>query len=543
LALGLFVPSLVILVLGIADDIWAVGPWVKLSVQLIAGLLVFYHLGIRIENLTNPLEGSVPLAAFSLPATLFWIVLVTNAFNIVDGLDGLAAGVCFIALSCMLLVSMRQEVAAIPFVVAPLAGAVLGFLRYNFNPASIFLGDSGSLFLGFQVAVLSIVGSQKSSTAIAVAAPLFILALPLIETAISASRRFLSGRSIFRADSGHIHHRLMRLGFTPRRAAGLLYVGSAAFGLTSLFTIHVNGSVVALIALFLAAVTWVGIQRLGYTEFAEVNSALKRFVHQRRIIRNSIISRRLGDNLSAATSVSQAWRLLKSAAEQLGFSYIELKINAYGDDVPDAFEPDAMHGGRYAKRLDPQARPGEIETSFAVPLTSSKGQLGEVLFSRSSAAEPQHSELPLLISAVANGLPRVLEKACEPLMLAVVPSTSEPDPIIAPRQGKPVVKREAGSPWDVICPACAAPSAHRSRSRSRLERLRKNHTAKRPYECDACGWRGWMLPESARHREGTGIACDPPDLQAIDLAIASGRYRSTADPRASLRRVAEGRKS
>ncbi len=315
LAFALFVPSLLILVLGIADDLWAVGPWVKIGVQLAAGLLVFYRLGIRIEHLTNPFTGSSTLAALSLPATLFWIILVTNAFNIVDGMDGLAAGVCFIALSCMLLVSLQMGNTAIAFVVAPLAGAVLGFLRYNFNPASIFMGDSGSLFLGFQLAVLSVVGSQKSSTAISVATPLFILALPLVETSISTLRRFLSGRSILQADSGHIHHRLMRLGFTPRRAAGLLYLGSAAFGLASLFIIQSNATVVGLITLLLAAVTWVGIQRLGYSEFAEINSALKRFVNQRRIIQNSIVSRKLADDLRFVHSRDEAWPLLRECGQ------------------------------------------------------------------------------------------------------------------------------------------------------------------------------------------------------------------------------------
>jgi UDP-GlcNAc:undecaprenyl-phosphate GlcNAc-1-phosphate transferase len=202
LASAMFVPSLLVLLLGVADDLWSVGPAMKIAAQLIAGLLIYYHMGIRIEFLTNPFTGTATLALLSLPATLFWIVLVTNAFNIVDGMDGLAAGVGFIALSCMFLVSLQMGNMAIALVVAPLAGAVLGFLRYNFNPASIFLGDSGSLFLGFQLAVLSIVGSQKSSTAIAVTAPLFILALPLVETAISTVRRFLRGARSCRRTPG-----------------------------------------------------------------------------------------------------------------------------------------------------------------------------------------------------------------------------------------------------------------------------------------------------------------------------------------------------
>ena len=181
-------------------------------------------------------------------------------------------------------------------------------------------------------------------------------------------RRFLSGRSILQADSGHIHHRLMRLGFTPRRAAGLLYLGSATFGLTSLFIIQSHATVVGLIALFLAAVTWVGIQRLGYSEFAEINSALKRFVNQRRIIQNGIVSRKLADELRFVHSQDEAWLLLKSAARQLGFSYVELKVNSrngVNDNTPDR--------GRYAQHLCPSSHSGSgSDTSFAVTLAARK---------------------------------------------------------------------------------------------------------------------------------------------------------------------------
>ena len=238
------------------------------------------------------------MGVLSLAATLFWIVLITNAFNVVDGMDGLATGVAFIALACMFMVAIQMNQPPIAWVAAPLAGAVLGFLRYNFNPASIFLGDSGSLFLGFQLAVLSIVGSQKSSTAVALAAPIFVLALPLIETASSALRRFASGRSIMKPDSAHIHHQLIRLGFTPRRAAGILYLSSGAFGLTSLLVVHTGTPIISLITVSFFVLIVLAIQRLGYTEFAEINGALRRTVFQRQIIQNGIICRKLATDLA-----------------------------------------------------------------------------------------------------------------------------------------------------------------------------------------------------------------------------------------------------
>jgi len=515
LASAMLLPSLLVLALGIADDLWSVKPWMKLTVQIVAGLLIYFHLGIRIESVTSPFETNAPLAALSLPATLFWIVLVTNAFNIVDGMDGLAAGVCFIALSCMFLVSLQGQRAEIALVVAPLAGAVLGFLKYNFSPASIFLGDSGSLFLGFQLAVLSMVGSQKSSTAIAVTAPLFILALPLVETAVSTFRRFLSGRSIIEGDAGHIHHRLTRLGFTPRRAVGMLYIGSAVFGLTSLFIIQSNSTTVGLIALFLAAVTWVAIQRLGYSEFAELNSALKRFVNQRRIIQNSIVSRKLADDLKNAHSEEEAWTLVRRAARQLGFSSVELNVETGASDPKT-----------YSQQLSAVLPSGGGETSFAVSLNGTRGALGQVRFSRALAAPPLHSELPLLINAVAQGLPPLLERRLPPLASPFAFTdfdlVAHNEPIEEPSSAASGAEERQSA---LTCPSCSSENLVRAKSRPGVERIRKNLTAKRVHKCLVCGWRGWVIPAEPSSHEATMVhTFAAPNLQAIDLAIAGSRY-------------------
>ena len=524
-AMAMLGPSLLILLLGTADDLRSVRPSMKIGVQLVAGLFVYYQLGIRIDMLTNPFTGTSTLAFLSLPATLFWIVLVTNAFNIVDGMDGLAAGVCFIALICMFLVSLQMGNTAIALVVAPLAGAVLGFLKYNFSPATIFLGDSGSLFLGFQLAVLSMVGSQKSSTAIAVTAPLFILALPLVETAISTVRRFLSGRSIVRADSGHIHHRLTRLGFTPRRAVGMLYIGSAIFGLASLFVIRSNATVVGLIALFLAAVTWIAIQRLGYSEFAELNSALKRFVNQRRIIQNSIVSRKLADDLRLIHSPDEAWPLLKKAARQLAFSNLEFRIWPLNDGREISEEPTS-----YSQRLAVAADEVGDETSFSVALMAGGRELGEVVFSRPTAAAPLHSELPLLISAVAQGLPPLLQQT------SVAAAISE-DFAALDRGTAKLTMTPANEPvpspspqLSVSCPVCAANRLARSRSRSGIERARKRLTQKRVHQCAGCGWRGWIIPGALSHVDPPVLNDGPsPNLYAIDDAIAAVHFEPRAD--------------
>ena len=516
---SMFAPSLLILALGIADDKWSVSPWAKIAVQIVAGLIVYYDLGIRIDTLTTLFTGdSLWLSMLSLPATLFWIVLITNAFNVVDGMDGLATGVAFIALACMFMVSLQMNQTTIAFAAAPLAGAVLGFLRYNFNPASIFLGDSGSLFLGFQLAVLSIVGSQKSSTAVAVTAPIFVLALPLIETATSAFRRFVSGRSIMKPDAGHIHHQLLRLGCTPRRAAGILYLSSGVFGLASLFVVQGGTPKVGLLAVSFFAVTVFAIQRLGYTEFAEINGALRRFVYQRQIIQNGIVCRKLATDLASVSSIQDAWAILRTAARRLGFSYVELTLH------PRAADEATAH--RYAERLMP--RPGSAqppETTFAVALRGSTS--GQVVFSRSAAAPPLHSELPLLISAVAESLPHAIDRGLK---------TAPPRPAPEPRLpiDRPAASEAARKTFDwnrnrMRCVSCDSFALHRSRSRSFVEHARKRLTRRRLFECATCGWRGWIMPNSvSTHGSTIGRHADAPDLRGLDEALQNVRHTITA---------------
>ena len=520
LATMMFVPSLLILLLGIVDDKWSVSPWMKIAVQIVAGLFVYYQLGIRIDTvgtLGTVFAGkSAMLGLLSLPATLFWIVLITNAFNVVDGMDGLATGVAFIALACMFVVSIQMNQPAIAFAAAPLAGAVLGFLRYNFNPASIFLGDSGSLFLGFQVAVLSIVGSQKSSTAVAVAAPIFVLALPLVETATSAMRRFVSGRSIMQPDSAHIHHQLIRLGCTPRRAAGILYLSSAAFGMASLFLVHGGSAHIGSIAVAFFAFTVLALQRLRYSEFAEINGALKRLVYQRQIIQHGIICRTLATDLANVSSIDDGWSILRKAARRLGFSYVELTLHARPQSADDAPLP------RYAERLMPP--PGSAqppETTFAVALTGGRAS-GQVVFSRSTAAPRLHSELPLLISAVAEHLPNAIDRHLKTAAARHAQQARERLDLVDPPS---VAQAAPTGGWHddrMVCGSCRTPRLRRSRSRSVLEQLRKKMTRRRLFECPSCGWRGWAMPKSAS--PSTVIRqFEPEDLRALDLALKNTR--------------------
>jgi UDP-GlcNAc:undecaprenyl-phosphate GlcNAc-1-phosphate transferase len=234
--------GLVAFLIGLLDDVWPVASGLKLLAQLAAATIVVAS-DIRVERIT--LLGAVlELGALSVPLTVLWIVVVTNAFNLMDGLDGLAAGLAVIAAtSCATALIIRGYVPE-GLVLVTLVGALAGFLPYNFSPARVFLGDSGSLFCGFVLAVTAITGRQKGVTALAVAEPLLIFALPLADTSWSIVRRLLSPapssnrfqrlRRVLQADRAHIHHRLLTLGLSHRAAVLVLYLVSAGLSLLAL---------------------------------------------------------------------------------------------------------------------------------------------------------------------------------------------------------------------------------------------------------------------------------------------------------------------
>jgi len=249
-------PACLMFVLGLLDDLNPISPRVKFGVQIIAGLLLYYG-GVRIWFFPivsgyHELHGVI-----SIVLTVFWVLLISNAFNLIDGLDGLSAGSALFSTLVVFVVSLLNGNPFVSLVTVVLAGAILGFLRYNFNPATIFLGDSGSLFLGFMLSAVSLAGAEKGTTVVAVAIPIVAFGLPLLDTVLSVVRRYLSGQPLFTADREHIHHRLLKRGFTHKQAVVTLYGVSAALGLISLLLLYPGGSSVGIVLVVLGVgISW-----------------------------------------------------------------------------------------------------------------------------------------------------------------------------------------------------------------------------------------------------------------------------------------------
>ena len=251
---GLLLGSVIIVMLGILDDIFALPALPKLFVQIGAALIAVLE-GNRIDLLSNPnIFSSEPyweLGLLAVPITVLWIVGITNAVNLIDGLDGLACGVSTISSMTMLVIALIVAEPDVAILMGALAGACIGFLPYNLNPAKIFMGDTGATFLGFTLAVVSIQGLFKFYAVISFAVPFLMLGLPIFDTTFAILRRLAHGQSPMSPDRGHIHHRLIDMGFSQKQAVAVLYIISAILGLSAvvLTTIGVVRAMLFLLAL------------------------------------------------------------------------------------------------------------------------------------------------------------------------------------------------------------------------------------------------------------------------------------------------------
>lgn len=305
------------LALGLLDDLFNLRAWHKLIGQLAAAGLACWS-GVRILSVA----GTPTDAWWNLPLTLLWLLVCMNAFNLVDGLDGLAAGVGLFATLTVFIAAIMQHNMVLAVATFPLAGALLGFLCYNFNPATIFLGDSGSLLIGYLLGCYAVIWGNKSATLLGMTAPLMALSIPLLDVALAVIRRFLRRQPIFTADRGHIHHRLLDRGLTPRRVVLVLYglCGlAAAFSLLQSLVHSFAGALILLFGVFVL----LGIQYLGYAEFDLAGRLLFSGEFQ-RTVGAQLELRKFRASLAATDSPGACWEVIRAACVKFGFQQANL---------------------------------------------------------------------------------------------------------------------------------------------------------------------------------------------------------------------------
>jgi len=393
LTLKILGPATIIFVLGLIDDVHGVSAYTKFAVEAGAAILLFCN-GIGITRL-SVLAGHPHLGwLVGLPLTIVWVLWITNAFNLIDGLDGLAAGSALFSslVTCVVALLGHNEVVLVLTLV--LAGAITGFLRYNFNPASIFLGDCGSLLIGFLISAIAIAGSHKSPTMVAVAIPIVSLGLPILDVAVAVIRRFLSCRRLFAPDREHIHHKLLGRGISHKQAVLVLYCVSACFCLFSLLLLNPGGAALAVVLLVVGIGVLIGVRQLRYHEFLELGRVANRTLNQRHAIANGVSVRRAADALETCISLPQFCEILRGCLEPIGFDGFGIYFSAglpFGVEfVP--FTPVSRTKIQYFWVQSPA--PSDTNWSLTISLLKRTGkQLGGFTLYRKSTASPLWMDL------------------------------------------------------------------------------------------------------------------------------------------------------
>ena len=428
--LTILIPATLVFLLGVYDDVRSVGPYFKFAVQALAGGMLFAG-GLRILDVPV-LFGAHRLHWFvGLPVTILWVLGITNAFNLIDGLDGLAAGSALFSTMIAFVVALLSGYPFVAMMALVLAGATLGFLRFNFNPATIFLGDSGSLFIGFMLSALALQGAQKAPTVIAVAIPVVSFGLPILETALSVVRRFISGRPVFTADREHIHHKLLQRGLSHRQAVIILYAVSAFFALMSLFLLWPTGSTLGLVLAVLGTGIWLGVQHLGYLEFGELRRVAQRTIEQRQIVINNMALRRATEELKVSRDYRQICRILTAAFSSNDFDAFDLRLLANPQDVPPVEDVHLLRDGKHSATLR-WAKSGSHLSDDQVSawhlgldlVTANNRRRGTLIVYRLYNTRDLQLDINLLTSVFPIALAEAIDRAATPVV-GVIPRAEE----------------------------------------------------------------------------------------------------------------------
>ena len=425
--LRIYVPACLIFALGIYDDLRGAGPYLKFTVQAIAAALLFAG-GMRVLSLPLIFSHSLPWFV-GLPLTVLWVVAVTNAFNLIDGLDGLAAGSALFSTLVFFVVSLVDHSWLGSLMSVTLAGAILGFLRFNFNPATIFLGDSGSLFIGFVLSALALAGAQKAPTFVAVAIPVVSFGLPILETLLSILRRLISGRPVFTADREHIHHKLLQMGFSHRQVVVVLYAVSAVFAMLSLFLLWPTGSTLGLVLAVVGTGIWLGVQHLNYVEFGELRRVAQRTIDQRQIVINNLSVRRAVEELKVAANFNQLRSTLVAAFDSNDFDAFELHLKSSpGDQLTPSETNRPFHWSKFPHMAAISSQPSWKLTLDLV--TSSNQRRGSLVVYRTYS----HRNLQLDVNLLTSEFPAILADALDRVLTmpqVLVPASQDDAPFLA----------------------------------------------------------------------------------------------------------------
>jgi UDP-GlcNAc:undecaprenyl-phosphate/decaprenyl-phosphate GlcNAc-1-phosphate transferase len=411
LTLKILGPATIIFVLGLVDDFRGLNAYWKFSVQGVAAALLFAN-GLGISRLSILSHHPQLSWMIGLPLTIVWVLWITNAFNLIDGLDGLAAGSALFSTLVTLVMALLFHNEGILFLTLVLIGAIAGFLRYNFNPASIFLGDCGSLLIGFLLSALALAGSQKAPTVVAVAIPIVSLGLPILDVSVAVLRRFLSCKRLFDADREHIHHKLLGRGISHKQTVLVLYGVSACFGLLSLFLLHPASTAVVAVLMVAGIGVLVGLKQLRYHEFLELGRLASRTLYQRRVIANDVNIHRATEALRSCATLPEFCGILRDCLKPAGLDGFGIYFSSELPVEAEVYPFSHLSASKLHFFWDRSMTSSETNWSLSLSLRKRNGErLGGFTLYRKDASRPLWLDMEVFTATeFSNSVARVVEK-------------------------------------------------------------------------------------------------------------------------------------
>lgn len=326
--IGFLIATAAIFLMGVYDDLRSICPRSKLIFELFAAAFLYFS-GFGLHDLRLSLGPYAIGRPLGFALTVMWILLITNAFNLIDGVDGLAVGSALLSTIVVIATSMVRHNDLMTMLSCALFGTLLGFVPFNFHPASIFMGDSGSLFIGFALGALSLNGWSGRPTVMGVVVPILCFGLPIIDVTLAVARRFLREQPLFRADADHVHHKLLKRGLSQQHAVVLLYGATAAFVLASILLIREEKMLIPVLGVAGLGI-WLGIQQLRYPEFSGGWLGLRVYLRRRQKARAEQCIRQASRSLEKCADFKSICQVLKENLEPVGIDGICLKVPASG---------------------------------------------------------------------------------------------------------------------------------------------------------------------------------------------------------------------
>ena len=404
----ILLPASLLFAVGFYDDVHGMAASSKFAFQIFCASILFLF-GFSVLNMHWMMADMDIGILINFAATLLWVLAISNSFNLIDGLDGLASGAALFSMVTVFVVSLTSGNDRVSVLTMVLAAAILGFLKFNFSPATIFLGDCGSLFLGFMLSALAMAGKPARMPGIlAIIITALAFGLPLVETLLSVLRRFLSGKPLFAADREHIHHKLLDMGLSHRRVVVILYVVSGFCAMMSLFLIHPTGVMTGMVMLVVAGAFMAGIQHLSYPELNELRRVAKRTVQQKQIIVNNLKIRRAGSLLREVKDFDELVKILQESLHSNEFDYFEValgpKLGAKGKNLWTHSARTMTTPTLSRKRVSPQYTDVSAWSLTIDLATSGSGNIGFFKVIRCNRREGLLLDVNILISELQPAL-------------------------------------------------------------------------------------------------------------------------------------------